>query len=243
MDRLRGRLSGAENRGALYKRLRAGLQDVIAAGTLRRGEPIPGERVLAQGLSLSRVTVRKAIEGLVADGWLVRYPGTGTEVAGRVVKSLTRLTGFSEEITARGLQPGCIWLLRRRMKPSVQEAQDLDLAPGALVLRLDRVRTADGVPIALERAAVPLSALADPAAVDQSLYAALEAVGRAPVRAVQRLRACAATDEDARHLSCSPDTPLLLVERRCFDAGDRPVEVAQTRYLADAYDFVMELTR
>lgn len=240
---LRVRLAAGERSEALYARLGRELESAIRSGQIKRGEALPGERVLSDALSVSRVTVRKAIDGLVAEGRLVRRPGAGTEVAGRLEKSLSRLTGFSEDIAARGSAPGCVWLLKERGRPNGEEARALEMPFGAFVMRLHRIRTADGVPIALERAAVPASLLPDPGAVRESLYAALEAAGAAPVRAVQRLRARSADATDAEHLRCAPGAALLVMERRCFDAGARLVEFTETRYLGEAYDFITEITR
>lgn len=242
IERLRAHLEAGPLE-PVYIRLSRAIEQEIAGGWLSPSETLPGERVLAEGLALSRVTVRKAIDGLVATGRLVRRPGAGTVVASRVEKSLTRLTGFSEEIAARGLAPGCVWLLKERAACDQTEARALDLALGSLVLRLQRIRTAGGAPIAWERAAVPVAVLSDPNAVDSSLYAALAAVDAAPVRAVQRLRAEGAGKLDVRHLRCLPGAPLLVMERRCFDRSGRIVESTQTRYLGEAYDFITEIVR
>lgn len=243
IERLRERLAAPDFAEPLYARLARELAQEIAAGRLSIGETLPGERVLAEGLALSRVTVRKAIDGLVEAGRLARRPGAGTAVAGRVEKSLTRLTGFSEDMAARGLEPGCVWLLKERANADIDEARALGLPLGAAILRLHRIRTASGAPIAWERTAVPGWVLGDPDAVDQSLYKVLEAVGAAPVRAVQRLRAEAATRVDATHLRCKPGSPLLVMERRCFEREGRIVESTESRYLGEAYDFVTEILR
>lgn len=243
IERLRSRLAAGGAGEPLYARLAREIGLQIAAGHLKRGETIPGERVLADRLALSRVTVRKAIDGLVGEGRLVRRPGAGTEVAGRVEKSLARLTSFSEDIAARGLVPGCLWLRQERARPDGEEARALEIPFNSFILRLHRIRTAGGAPIALERAAVPGAVLSDPALVQQSLYEALERAGAAPVRAVQRMRARAATADDAAHLRCPPGAPLLVMERRCFDGRERIVEFTETRYLGEAYDFITEISR
>lgn len=243
IERLRERLAAPDMAEPLYARLGRELEGEIEAGRLATGETLPGERVLAEGLSLSRVTVRKAIDGLVEANRLVRRPGAGTAVAGRLEKSLTRLTGFSEDMAARGLVPGCIWLLKERANADLEEARALGLPFGAAILRLRRIRTASGTPIAWERTTVPGWVLDDPQAVEQSLYQVLEDVGAAPVRAVQRLRAEAATPADAQHLRCAPGAPILVMERRCFEREGRIVESTQSRYLGEAYDFITDIVR
>ena len=103
------------------------------------------------------------------------------------------------------------------------------------------MRLADGEPVAIERAAIPLHVLPDPALVGCSLYAALEARGHRPVRGTQRMRAEPAQVREAGILGVAPGTPLFCVERRCFAASGLCVEFTETRYLGTAYDFVTDL--
>jgi GntR family transcriptional regulator len=243
IEKVRHELAGADPGLPLYKRLRAAVADLVAAGTLKPGEALPGERVLADALGLSRVTVRKAIEALVEDGLLRRRHGTRTEIASHVEKSLSTLTSFSEDMSSRGLEPGCIWLSREISRPSPAEMMALGLAAKDEVVRLKRIRTADEAPIAIETAAVPARYLPSPELVGESLYAALAGLGAMPQRAVQRLRSRAATARDAELLDLEPGAPLLIMERRCFLADGQIVEFTETRYRGDVYDFVLELRR
>ena len=111
------------------------------------------------------------------------------------------------------------------------------------VLRLRRIRTADGMPLALEYSAVPTRFLAAPELIGDSLYEALEKQGALPQRAVQRMRSRSATSGDAELLHCAAGEPLLVVERRCFLADGQIVEFTESRYRGDVYDFVLELKR
>jgi GntR family transcriptional regulator len=227
----------------LYKRLKTSIEALIAAGALKPGEVLPGERVLADGLALSRVTIRKSIETLVEGGYLRRRHGSKTEIASHVEKSLATLTSFSEDMSSRGLEPGCIWISRETSRPSPTEMMALGIAAQTQVVRLRRVRTADASPIAIEVSTIPARFLQSPDLVDNSLYAALERVGAMPQRAIQRMRSRPATDRDAEFLNCEPGAPLLIMERRCFLADGQIVEFSETRYRGDVYDFVLELHR
>ncbi|HEY0233336.1 MAG TPA: GntR family transcriptional regulator, partial [Dokdonella sp.] len=95
----------ASLRPLAYLDLRSTLQRQIESGALTPGLALPGERELAQQHAVSRVTVRKAIEGLVADGLLVQRQGSGTFVSARIVRPFSHLTSFSDELRARGLDP------------------------------------------------------------------------------------------------------------------------------------------
>lgn len=227
----------------LYRRLETALRRTIAARAGDGGAALPGERVIAEALSLSRVTVRRAFALLEEEGLISRRHGARTEIAARVEKALPALTSFSEDLRARGLVPGCVWLSRRIARPSPAEAMALGLGGDATVVRMRRVRTADGVPIAIEQAAVPTALLPSPDIVGDSLYEALAGLGFEPQRALQRMRAEVAGAEDARLLRCTEGSAILFTERRCFLADDRIVEHCETRYRGDVYEFLFELRR
>lgn len=202
---------------------------------------LPSERKLSAALGISRVTVRRALDELAADGLLVRRQGARTVMAPRMEKALSALTGFSDELRARGHTPGQRWLAREHVLPSPAEAMALDISGSSAIIRLLRVRLADGQPIAIERAAVPQSILPDGSLVGDSLYEALSRLDARPVRGVQRIRAGIMTRSDAEQLESQSGGPLLIVERRCFLADGRPVEFTETRYNGESYDFLTEL--
>jgi len=232
---------GASDPGPLYIQLRAAVLKALNTGLLRPGAKLPAERTLAQALGISRVTFRKAIDQLCNDGILVRQQGAKTVVAARLEKAVSKLIGFSDEMRSRGREPGASWLSKALVKPSPMEAMLLGVPMDSTVVRLERVRLADGEAVAIEKACVPQSVLPNLDLVQNSLYAALELVGRRPVRGTQRLRAVAASVKDASILHCAVSAPLLCVERTCFDADNVCIEFTETRYLGSAYDFVTDL--
>jgi len=227
----------------LYRKLEMGVRAALSDGLLQPGASLPGERELAEALDLSRATVRKALEGLIAEGFLVRRHGARTAVAGRIEKPLASLNSFSEDMRSRGLTPGVIWLDRSMGEASPAEIMALHLSPGDRVCRLHRIRTGDEKPMALERAVVPCRFLPDAALVAASLYDVLDTLGFRPVRALQRLRASVATEAVANLLDLERGAPLLVAERRCFAEDGSAVEFTETIYSGDRYDFVAELRR
>lgn len=236
-------MSAIDAAAPLHRRLRSVIENAVKTGVLKPGAVLPGERVMAEGLGLSRVTVRKAIELLVAEGLLHRHHGARTEVGSRVEKSLSTLTSFSEDISARGLQPGTIWLSKQISRPSPAEMMALGISAETQVVRMRRIRTADGVPLALETSTVPTRYLPSTDLVKDSLYEALDKRGALPQRAIQRMRSRLASATDAEHLQCEVGSPLLVMERRCFLADGQIVELTESRYQGDVYDFVLELRR
>ena len=225
-----------------YARLRRSIQQAIETGALEAGQNLPSERELANDLALSRVTVRKAIAGLVEDGMLVQRHGAGTYVAERIVKSFSKLTGFTDDLRARGLKPRVEFLERSIGVVTPEEALALSLSPGSRVVRLRRLRFAAEKPLALENTVVPHSILKDPKSVKLSLYEFLDRAGCRPTRALQRLRAVALDAAQARLLALPVGSPALSIERRAFLEDGRAVEFTQSLYRGDAYDFVAELT-
>jgi GntR family transcriptional regulator len=227
----------------LYQRLATALLDAVAVGNIAGGQALPSERRLSTELGISRVTVRRALELLARDGRLHRQQGVQTRVAERVQKTLSAVTGFSEELSARGSVPGHRWISRQTVLPTPTEAMSLDLSTNDPVVRLVRIRLADGRPLAIERATVPQAILPSGDLVDDSLYATLRALGCGPVRGAQRIRAGLMSPVEAELLEAEPGAPLLIIERRCYLADDRAVEFTETRYNGALYDFLTDLGR
>lgn len=229
----------------LYARIKKLVQEAVAAGELKEGDAIPAERDVAELLDVSRVTVRKAFTELVSEGILVQRRGSGTYVNGpsrRIEQPLSRLTSFSQDMQLRGLKTDADWLERSRGLPTPEEALKLSISPSESVCRFYRLRRANSVPLAIERAVIPARFIGDPQAVDASLYAALEAKGARPVRALQRLHATALTHDEARLLDLPDGSPALFIERISYLADGRAVEFTRSHYRGDSYDFVAELS-
>lgn len=230
--------------GPLYLNLRRGIEEAIAGGLLKPGDALPSERDIAILADVSRVTVRKAVQDLVASGRLVQRHGSGTFVAPRVERveqPLSSLTSFTEDMARRGLQVSSVWLERAVCTPSPEEILTLGLSADDQVARVNRLRLADGTPLAIERASLSARILPDPGAVGTSLYATLAESGNRPVRAIQRISAALLDDADAERLGVPPGSPSLNIERISYLASGKVIEFTRSRYRADAYDFVAEL--
>ncbi|HHL22869.1 MAG TPA: GntR family transcriptional regulator [Aliiroseovarius sp.] len=230
--------------GPRYVQLHRRLKHAIESGQLPPGTPLPPEREIAEMTSLSRVTVRKAIQPLVEAGLVTQRRGSGTIVAPRVPRveqSLSILTSFSEDMARRGLNASSLWLERGVFLPSPEEMMALGLSADASVARLGRLRLAGEDPMAIERAALPLDILPNPLAVETSLYEVLERDGNRPVRALQKISAINLSEEDAELLGVTPGAAGLRIERTSYLPGGRVVEFTRSVYRGDAHDFVAEL--
>jgi GntR family transcriptional regulator len=225
----------------LYLQLADRLRGLIDDGSVAVGGALPSERDIGIAAGISRVTVRKAIEALLREGLLSRRPGSGTYVARRIEQPASLLAGFSADMAGRGAHPGSVWLEKAVALPTPEEAALLAVPPGAGVVRLARVRTADDEPLAIERAAVPAALLPPLEEIGDSLYAALERRGHRPVRGLQRLQASLATAPEAELLGVPAGAAILRIERRSFLADGAPVEVTRSAYRGDRFDFVTEI--
>ncbi|RZM21959.1 MAG: GntR family transcriptional regulator, partial [Sphingomonas sp.] len=128
------------NPSPLYLQLQELIRNAIGEKLLVQGNAIPAERDLAIEYDVSRITVRKAIGGLVEEGLLTRRRGAGTFVAGRVEKSFSKLSSFSEDMAARGRTSSSSWISRSAGQVNPEEAMALGLSPGAAVFRFNRIR-------------------------------------------------------------------------------------------------------
>jgi GntR family transcriptional regulator len=236
--------------GPLHHKMSEAFRRAILQGRLLPNQALPAEREIAESYSLSRVTVRKALDTLVKEGLVLRRQGAGTFVSGlaapapeRVEKSFARLSSFSEDMRSRGRVPTSKMLRCQEGAVTPKEAMTLNLGPGTPVYRYHRLRFADGLPMAIEYSTIPAYCLPRLEAVTDSLYGALAAAGSSPVRALQRLRAILFNQEQAALLSVAEGDPGLLIERSAFMENGRAVEFTQSFYRGDAYDFVAELTQ
>ena len=191
---------------------------------------------------VSRITIRKAISGLVNEGVLDTHHGSGTFVRSKVEKNFAQLTSFSDEMASRGLTPSSVWLLRSVGAVRPDEAMTLRASPGTEVYRFKRIRLADDSPMSIETTTIVADCLPSVESVKHSIYAALRETGNRPVRALQRLSALILNDEQATMLGARVGDAGLLVERVGFNEAGRAIEFSQSYYRGDTYDFVAELS-
>ena len=208
------------------------------------GDPLPSEAELCGRFGVSRMTTRQAVGQLERDGLVYRVPGRGTFVAQRRIhRRMGRLLSFTDEMALRGVRPSSLILDAALVDGSLDDVTALHLAPGTRVVVVRRVRLADGVPIALERAVVVPSCagVLDVDLAAGSLHAALVERGRVPTVARGTLVAQPATDADSTLLDVPAGAPLLVERRVVHDQDDHPVECTETRYVGERYVFDIEL--
>jgi GntR family transcriptional regulator len=216
--------------------------------SLSPGEKLPSETELCDRFRVSRATVRRALTELRYEGYLTSHQGKGTFVARTKIRlPLARLRSFTEDMTRRGLVPGSR-VLRQMVCPAPPDsAAHLGLAEGDPVVLIERLRLADGEPMALEEVAIPQELAPGLERVPlegRSLYAVLEQrYGLILGRAEQSIEAGRPTAEERRLLELPPAVPVLRLERLTFLSDGRPVEFVRSAYRGDRYRFSVELER
>ncbi|MET3130328.1 GntR family transcriptional regulator [Oxalobacteraceae bacterium GrIS 1.11] len=227
----------------LYMQIARKLGDDVRNGRYQVDQALPSERTLSELMDVSRVTARKAIDQLVEQGLVVRRRGSGNYIAPRIEQPLSNLSSFSEQLQQRGYRPGSRWLRRDIVTASTDEQLSLGLSPGTKVARLERLRLADDVVMAYEVSVLPHSVVADPAAVGASLYEYLSAIKKAPVRALQHIRAMNCSAVLAAQLGVPEGQAVLFITRVAYLASGEAVELTHSYCRSDHYDFVAEMRR
>jgi GntR family transcriptional regulator len=212
----------------------------IASGVLKPGMRLPPERELCQQLNISRVTLRKALTKLVEDGVLSASHGRGWYVAmGAVNKEWPNsLESFSETAERMGLTASSE-VLRSEVAPaSLDEAEELSIAPGTPLFHLERVRLLNGVPIAIDLTRIPADLVPGFTEVNfatDSLYEKLAEAGLELLRADSTIEAREADDYVAKHLVLDVGKPVLVMKQLVVDNADRPLFTSTIQYSGDRY--------
>lgn len=223
-----------------HAQLRDRLAD-LAAG-LGPDAAIPSERELMTTFDVSRATVRRAIESLIVDGMLHRVHGKGTFVARPRLESQLHLASFSQDMRRRGLEPSSRLLGIELATPPTDVASWFAEDEA---WRIDRLRLADGRPIALEHSWYSASLLPglDTHDLDGSLYAILTTKYGLAIDAADQTLWGESAEGRTAELLAAPEHTALLVFRRLSTSLGRPVEHAVSRYRGDRYQIHMSLSR
>jgi GntR family transcriptional regulator len=219
----------------------------LQLGEWQPGQPIPSEMELAARFKVSQGTVRKAIDEMAAENLVVRRQGKGTFVATHAEE--TTQYRFLRLAPDAGGPPNLRRRLLdcRRMRSSEEVARALQLSPGEPVVEVRRLLLDEDRPVVLDDLWLPGAAFKglDAGTLEQwrgPLYRLFEAeYSVRMIRAEEKIRAVAASAEEAALLHLAPGAPLLSVERRSFTYGDRPVELRRGLYHTASHHYRNEL--
>ena len=221
----------------LYHQLAEQLTAAITDGLLQPGDPFENEIALADRLGLSRPTVRRAIQDLVAQGLLLRRRGLGTTVANRQIHRRAELTSLYDDLQRDGEARPSTTVLAHEVVHDEQASAAMGLPPDTPLLSIVRLRRAGDLPLAVMHNWLPpqYSDITREELEENGLYAALRQRGVRPVVAHQRIGARTPTPAERRHLGLRPSQPVLTMTRSAFDAVGNPVEYGDHCYRAQDY--------
>ncbi|UPK75603.1 GntR family transcriptional regulator [Nocardioidaceae bacterium SCSIO 66511] len=223
-------------RSLVRERLEALIQPLLP------GEAIPAERELARELGIARMTLRRAVDELVAERKLVRRHGSGTFVAPSQVAKPLSATSFSEDMRARGLRPGSRTVSWRQLPASLAYAALLEISPHATILSVRRLRLADDIPMAIEDLYVPqdlVPGLTGAELQNASFYELLTERFGVTIRSGQQvIEPCLVDPEDAELLDVPAGDPAFCFERTSRTGDGRVAEFVRSIYRGDRYRIV-----
>jgi GntR family transcriptional regulator len=223
--------------------IRERVMDIVEALTV--GQAIPAERRLCELLGVSRLTVRAALDELVAEGYLTRRHGSGTYVSEPKIAQPLTLTSFSEDMRRRGMVPGSRTLELVLVSAGARLGRRLQLSPEEPVVRVRRLRLADGEPMALEILNVPAAmvpGLSEADLENASFYDLLQdRYGVTILSGTQTIEPTVTNEEESEALGVPLHSPVFLFERTSLAQSGQPVEFVRSFYRGDRYRLVTEL--
>lgn len=222
----------------LYYQLAQAIEAAIRDGELAPGDRFENELALAKRLTLSRPTTRRAIQEVVDKGLLVRKRGVGTQVVQNPVHRRVELTSLFDDLSRAGQDPTTQLLDYRVGVADSEVVSELNLSADHEVVTIQRLRCANGEPLAVMTNYLPAELAPEAGELESSgLYQALRARGVHIRLARQRIGARPATRAEARLLDEKAGGPLLTMNRTAFDDSGRAVEYGSHCYRASRYYF------
>jgi GntR family transcriptional regulator len=225
-------VTGKPRRLPVYRQIERHIRDLINSPDYGPGDRVPSERVLAETLGANRMTVRKAIDGLVAQGLLERHSTSGTRIrrprVARPTDTRTSL-GITRLIQNSGGTPGNKLLHFQEQRAAARISERLGLQEGAPIIVVRRLWTVDGVPFCIETSHLPVERVPDLAAEDltagQSLHDLLRSrYGITPISGDRVISVATCTEMESRLMNLPPNAPCLLLRLVVADQDERPVE-------------------
>jgi GntR family transcriptional regulator len=224
----------------LHSQIHDFLRENILSSKFKSDEHIRSERELAEEFEVSRMTVRQALNALRKEGLIYQKRGKGTFVSSRKLDVHSRnLNGFSDEMQRRDLRPQSKVLQLTKETSTKETAEKLHLSVTDEIFKLERLRLADDIPMAIEMSCLPAKMFPDLTKYDfekQSLYRILEEkYGVQMYSAAEDLEAAICDAKTSELLGVKKNSPLLIVYRTVFAEDDQPIEYTKSIYRADRY--------
>lgn len=226
----------------LYLQLKNALVADIGAGHYKPHARLMSERELGEKFKVSRMTVRQALTEMIREGILYTQVGKGTYVSeSKIKQELQTLTGFSQDMAARGTVASGQMLEARVIPATLMLAAIFAVPMNTEIVLLSRLRLSDGIPLAIEEAHIlhrVCPGILDYDFSKESLYNVLATrYNTILVRAEQTMEAGLATPEESELLKITSPSPVLRIERLSYNAQNTLVEYVKSAYRGDRYKF------
>jgi len=212
-----------------YHQIRMNLQQLVEDEILKPGELLPSEFALAERYGVSRLTLRKAIGDLVAEGYLLRKQGVGTYVAeAKPVQIQPSPMGFSARMSKEGRIPTSRVVSIKRKRATKNISKKLEIPGGSSIVEIVRIRLVDDEPVLLEttQIAADLVPEIDKHDLRKSLYQVLEEhYGIHLSQGEQFIEPILLTEYNAELLNAKPGVPALWVETTAWNKLGKPIEM------------------
>ncbi len=234
-----------------YYRIKQQLKDLIPSWEKSGKDPIPSERELIDQFGVSRITIRRAIDELVKEGYLFRIQGKGTYVeTDHKNQNLINITSCASEIQALGMQPGRAVLRSEVIPCSNKQAFELKINTSESLYFLDRIFFADDIALNRTQTYLPYKLVPEIETLDfsrLSLYEILENRYSIQItRAHRTIEAISANKDIAKSLAVEPGAPVLLfhcLTHGLVDTMERPIELYSCYYRSDKFKFFINQVR
>lgn len=228
----------------IYIQIHNKIRDRIEKGVWKVGERLPSERELSSEFGVSRMTLRQAIQTLADEGILERKVGSGTYVANqKVQEKMSGITSFTEIIKKQGKEPSSKTVSYRIKQANSRELEALQLEEPSNILKMERIRYADDVPICVETTSIPVSFIEnlDKKEITKSLYHSFEEKNNLSLgHATQHITASLATERIAELLEIKRGEAILQLRQITFLKDGRPFEYVRSQYVGNRFEFVLE---
>jgi GntR family transcriptional regulator len=232
-----------DGRELLYVQIQRDLRKKIETGQWSIGAKIPPEPELQKTYNASRGTVRRAVDELARQGYVVKKPGKGTFVRSTSpILQKSELASFTQQLTARGLTPTTRLLSAGRMRVAEAEGrvrEGFGLTSEAEVIHIRRLRLGDGVPLAIQ--SVYLLPALCPGILEEDLshlFRLYETRYRVQVNvADEMIRVGRAAEDEAALLEIAPGDPVVIRDRISLTQDGEPFEVLHSVDRSDRFQY------
>lgn len=218
---------------------------LIKSGKLKEGDKMPTEEEICSLFNISRITVRRALDGLMQNGYIYKQQGKGSFVTTKKTDfQLDHLKGFTEEMRMLGKEATNQIITLTIITPSEKVAEILKIDVSQKIYHLVRLRCVDGCPIAIERVHLPFYRFPTLNSMDlsRSLYDILNLqFGCESYKGVQTIRAGLASEEEAKLLDILYGTAVLHIDRTTYEQNGTVFEYVESTYRGDQYQFNVTL--